>query len=100
VAFKVGQYARTSDGIVFIQGFSGDSLQAVRIDREDEGEYFASHLAPWKPQDGERVTEAGNEASPIGFVVYAGDGTSEIVWGGLFMRQQTWLNKNLEPVWD
>jgi hypothetical protein len=99
MGFKAGTYARTSDGIVLIQGFDGGSCQVVSTERDEEREYLASDLMPWSPQDGERVTEINNEDSPVGFIVYEGDGTSEVVWKG-FVRQQTWLNKNLEPAWD
>jgi hypothetical protein len=99
VGFKAGAYARTSDGIVFIQGFDGGSYQAVRTDRDEERDYSASDLTPWSPQDGDRVTEINNEDGVTGIVVYEGEGTSEVVWKG-FIRQQTWLNKNLEPAWN
>jgi hypothetical protein len=98
-SFKVGQYARTSDGTVFIQGFCGGSYQAVRTDRDEEGEYLASDLTPWSPQNGERVVEAGNEGSPVGIVVEAGEGDSLVVWKNL-RRQVSWVNSCLQPTWD
>jgi hypothetical protein len=99
VGFKAG-YVRTQDGIGFIFGCEGDRYQVVSVERDEEHDYSASDLTSWSPQKSDRVTEAGNEDSPTGFVVYAGEGTSEVVWGGLFIRQQTWLHANLEPAWD
>ncbi|HTB04136.1 MAG TPA: hypothetical protein VK804_27025 [Bradyrhizobium sp.] len=97
-SIKVGQYARTSDGIVFIQGLCGGSYQAVRTDREEEREYLASDLTPWKPQDGDRVTEVGNEYSPIGIVVEAGAEQALVAWKSL-LRHVSFVNAGLEPVW-
>jgi hypothetical protein len=97
VGFKAG-YVRTQDGIGFIFGCEGDRYQVVSVERDEERSVSASDLTPWTPRKSDRVTEAGNEDSPIGFVVYAGEGTSEVVWEG-FIRQQTWLNKNLDPAW-
>jgi hypothetical protein len=85
--------------MVFIQAFGDGGYHAVRTDRDEEGEFFASDLTSWSPQNGERVTEVGNEHSPIGIVVEAGEGASLVVWNN-FLRQQTWLHADLEPAWD
>jgi hypothetical protein len=97
VGFKAG-YVRTQDGIGLIFGREQDSYQVVSVKRDEERDYSARDLTPWLPKAGDRVTEAGNEDSPTGFVVYEGEGTSEVVWKG-FIRQQTWLHANLEPAW-
>jgi hypothetical protein len=98
VGFKAG-YVRTQDDIGLIFGCEQDSCQIAICGHDEERSVSASDLTPWVPRKGDCVTEARNEDSPIGFVVYAGEETSEVVWGGLFIRQQTWLNKNLEPAW-
>jgi hypothetical protein len=99
VGFKADTYARTSDGIVYIFGYEDSRYQAVRTDCEEEGEYFSSDLTPWSPQNGERVTEADNERSPIGIVVEAGEDISQVVWKNLW-QQVPWVNSRLEPAWD
>jgi hypothetical protein len=99
VGFKAGTYARISDDIVFIQGFSGGSYQAVRTDRDEEGEYSASDLTPWKPMNGQRVTEIDNDDGPVGIVVESGEEISLVVWKNL-RRQVGWVNSCLEPVWS
>jgi hypothetical protein len=97
--FKAATYARTKDGIVFIQGFNGGSYQAVRTDRDEEGEYSSSELTPWSPSLGERVIEANDEDCVTGIVIGFGDGTSLVEWNG-FACPQTWPNSKLEPAWD
>jgi hypothetical protein len=98
-AFRGGQYANTSDGIVFILGYKENLYQAVRTDRDEEGEYFECELTPWSPQDGEQVTEVDNEDGPIGIIVEACEDISMVVWKGL-RRQAPWANSCLEPVWS
>jgi hypothetical protein len=44
------------------------------------------------------VTEAGNEDSPVGIVVEAGEEISQVVWKNL-RRQVSWVNASLQPVW-
>jgi hypothetical protein len=95
----VGGHARTVDGIVFIVGCKDNLYQTVRTDRDEEGEYSASNLTPWSPQNGELVIEAGNENSSIGIVVEAGEGASLVVWSGL-QRQVSFVNSCLEPIWS
>jgi hypothetical protein len=95
----VGGHARTVDGIVFIVGCEDNRYQTVRTDRDEEGEYSASDMTPWSPQNSEQVVEAGNENSPIGIVVEAGEDISLVVWRGL-QRQVSWVNSCLEPIWS
>ncbi|WP_456722469.1 MULTISPECIES: hypothetical protein [unclassified Bradyrhizobium] len=96
--FETGAYARTSDGTVYIHGCEGGRYQAVRTDRDEEGEHHASELTPWSPLFGEGVVEAGTEGCITGIVVEARDTTSLVKWPG-FVRLQTWLNTDLEPAW-
>jgi hypothetical protein len=98
-AFRGGQYANTPDGIVLILGYKNNRYQTVRIDRDEERDYFASGLADWSPQNGEQVVEAGNENSPTGTVVEAGEDISLVVWAGL-LRHVSFVNSCLEPVWQ
>ena len=96
--FKTGQYARIKDGIVFILGYENNRYQAVRIDRDEEREYFASDLTPWSPQNDDRVVELYNEDTPTGIIIDAGENESSVVWKGL-LRQASWVNSTLEPAW-
>jgi hypothetical protein len=93
----IGGYARI-DGIVYIFGCQDSRYQTVQTDRDEEGEYLASDLTAWSPQNGERVTEIDNEHSPVGIVVEAGEESSMVVWKNL-RRQVSWANACLEPAW-
>jgi hypothetical protein len=81
--------------------YEGDhkEYQIAICGHDEERTASASELTPWSPQNGERVTEAGNEHGPIGIVVEAGDEAALVVWTS-FLRQQTWLHADLEPAWD
>ena len=94
-AFKTDQYVTTSDGFTaYIYGRD----QIAICERDEERSVSASELTLWVPKVGERVTEAGNEDSPVGIIVDAGEENSLVVWTG-FLRQVSWLNTGLEPAW-
>jgi hypothetical protein len=98
-ALEAGQYARTSDGFTaYIYGRDHEENHVAICRHNEERTALANELTPWSPQNGERVVEAGNEGG-LGIVVEAGDEESLVVWKG-FLRQVSWLNTNLEPVWS
>jgi hypothetical protein len=92
-------YARMADGVVYILAYEDDRYRTVRTDRDEQGEYLASDLTPWSPQNGERVTEANNEYGVTGTVVEAGEEISLVKWDSL-RRQVSWVNSSLEPIWS
>jgi hypothetical protein len=99
-AFKAGQYVNTPDGFTaLIYGRDHEENQIAICQHDEERSACDSELTPWSPRNGERVAEAGNEHSPLGIVVEAGEGTSLVVWKN-FLRQQTWLHADLEPAWS
>jgi hypothetical protein len=99
-ALKIGQYANTSDGLIgFIYADNGSHYDVAICGHDEERRCSASDLTPWTPKNGKQVTEAGNEDSPIGTVVEAGEEISLVVWKGL-LRQASWANSCLESAWD
>jgi hypothetical protein len=96
--FKAGTYARTPDGIVYIQGCDGGRYLTISTERDEEHKYSRSKLAAWSPKAGERVTEIDNDSSPVGIVIEAGEEISLVRWDCL-LRQLSWINSCLEPVW-
>jgi hypothetical protein len=97
--FKADQYVNTSDGLTgYIYEDSGSEYQIAICEHDEERCISASELMPWSPQNGDRVVEAGNEGSPVGIVVDAGEEISLVVWRGL-QRQVSWVNSCLQPVW-
>jgi hypothetical protein len=90
--------SRTPDGVVHVQGFDGGRYQTVHTERDEERKYKRSKLTAWSPRPGERVVEASNEDCVIGIVIEAGEEISLVKWGCL-LRQVSFLNSCLEPVW-
>lgn len=92
----LGDYARTSDGIVFIFGNENGRFQTVSVARDQEFEYLESELTPWVPAPDERIAEAHSEDCVTGTVLQVGDGTTLVRWFG-FVEPQVWRNTLLEP---
>jgi hypothetical protein len=94
----VGEYARTADGVVYVIGREGGSVQTIRMDRDEECTYLVEHeLTPWLPATGERVWEFDNEESITGTVLNTNDRTSLIKWDDA-AEPEVWRNSQLEPV--
>jgi hypothetical protein len=95
----VGRYARTLEGIVYIFGYEDNRYQTVRTDRDEERSVSASELTLWKPRNGERVKELGNDDGVTGTILEPGEEISLVKWDCL-LRQVSWVNSCLEPAWD
>jgi hypothetical protein len=93
----LGDYARTSEGIVFIFGNENGRFQTVSVDRDQEFEHLECELVPWMPLPGEQVWEANNEDSITGAVMKTNERTSLVKWDG-FVEPEVWRNTQLEPV--
>lgn len=92
----VGEYARISDGVVYVTGNERGLFQSVRVDRDEECEHRGSELTAWIPAQGDCVAEYNNDDCVGGIVVEAGEGTSLVTWNGL-TETQVWRNAKLEP---
>lgn len=92
----VGDYARVSDGIVFVYGYEQGRYQTVRAERDEECSHLECELTPWTPALGERVVEANNEDCIGGIVAELGENTALVTWAG-FVEPQNWRNARLEP---
>jgi hypothetical protein len=93
----VWEYARVSDGIVYVYGYEQGRYQTVRMDRDQECEHLECELTPWVPAPGECVVEANNEDCITGLVLEASESTALVRWTG-FIEPQVWRNTKLEPV--
>jgi hypothetical protein len=92
----VGEFARASDGVVFIYGHDEERYHTVRVDRDEECTHLECDLTPWTPTPGERIAEANNEDCIGGTVIETGDCSALVKWTG-FIEPQMWRNNKLEP---
>ena len=93
----VGEYARVSDGTVFVYGCDQGRYRTVRAERDEECSHLECELTPWAPAPGERVAEFGNEDCIGGIVLEADESAALVAWTG-FVDPQVWRNANLEPI--
>jgi hypothetical protein len=105
-AFKVGQYANTTDGLTgyIYEDNGGDDecrpYQVAICEHDEERCCSASELVLWSPKSGEPIVEANCEDGEVGEYLHAyGDGTSVVKWKS-FPLPEIRLNTSIEPVWS